>query len=410
MQQQQQQADDRATVRYWPRGASAELFRHHESEVVVAGPAGTGKTYGALWRLHLAALKYPGMRGIMLRKVQEDLTASALVTYQERVLGAGSFGVRPFGGSKIKPAGFQYPNGAELLIGGLDKAEKVMSREYDLIYVNEATELDHEDWELLSTRARWGVMPYQQLYGDCNPQGPTHWLYQRGIEGKTTLLNSVHEDNPMLYDHGAWTAQGRSYLATLDKLSGHTRQRLRHGLWVAAEGAVYPSFNRQTHVQAVDCTGWAAVLGLDLGATHPNALLTVRFAGERVHIAQELYRTEMTATEIIDATAEEYADAGAEFVVVDPSSKDIRLDLQRRGLHVRLGQNAITVGIKRVSALLPNLTIDPSCTNTIAEFESYRYPDRSGRDVPEDKHNHSLDSLRYIAMELGTPKRKVRVF
>jgi hypothetical protein len=118
----------------------------------------------------------------------------------------------------------------------------------------------------------------------------------------------------------------------------------------------------------------------------------------------------MTATEIIDATAEEYADAGAEFVVVDPSSKDIRLDLQRRGLHVRLGQNAITVGIKRVSALLPNLTIDPSCTNTIAEFESYRYPDRSGRDVPEDKHNHSLDSLRYIAMELGTPKRKVRVF
>src|SRR6476661_568276 len=87
-----------STVRYHPRGASAELFRRHEPIVVISGPAGTGKTYGSLWRLHLQALKYPGMRGIMLRKVQEDLTASALVTYQERVLGSGSYGVRAFGG------------------------------------------------------------------------------------------------------------------------------------------------------------------------------------------------------------------------------------------------------------------------------------------------------------------------
>lgn len=404
------QTEDRSTVTYWPRGASAELFKHHESEVIVAGPAGTGKTYGCLWRLHLAALKYPGMRGIMLRKVQEDLTASALVTYQERVLGAGNFGVRPFGGSKIKPAGFQYPNGAELLIGGLDKAEKVMSREYDLIYVNEATELNQEDWELLTTRARWGVMPYQQTFGDCNPQGPNHWLYQRHLDGTTSMLTSIHEDNPTLYDGTTWTVKGLAYLAKLDKLSGHTRQRLRHGLWVAAEGAVYPEFTRATHVKCVDCEGWAAALGLDLGASHPNALLTMRFSGERAHIERELYRTEMSATEIIDATADEYHDVGAEFVVVDPSSKDIRLDLQKRGLRVRNGQNAITVGIKRVSALLPFLTVDPSCINTISEFESYRYPDRGTRDVPIDAFNHAMDVVRYLAMELTKPRREARVW
>src|SRR6188768_714091 len=104
---------DAQVVRFYPRGASAELFKHHEPEIVISGPAGTGKTYWAVWRLHLAALKYPGMRGIMLRKTQEDLTASALVTFQERVLGAGKWAVRPFGGSKLKPAGFQYANGSE---------------------------------------------------------------------------------------------------------------------------------------------------------------------------------------------------------------------------------------------------------------------------------------------------------
>src|SRR5690349_10773472 len=270
-------AADRQIVRLYPRGASAALIRNHEPEVVISGPAGTGKTYCALWKLHLAALKYPGMRGIMLRKVQEDLTASALVTYQERVLGAGNFNVRPFGGSKLVPASFQYPNGSTLLIGGLDKSDKVMSREYDLVYVNEATEITEEDWEKLTTRTRWGRMPYQQVFGDCNPQGPGHWLYKRANDGRVTMLRSIHQDNPSLWDGSDWTASGRAYMTRLEALTGFRRDRLLLGKWTAAEGAVYPMFDRQTHVRTVDTAGWGTVLWLDVGTRNPTALLTARY-------------------------------------------------------------------------------------------------------------------------------------
>lgn len=403
-------AEDRSTVRYWPRGASAELFKHHEPEVVVSGPAGTGKTYGALWRLHLAALKYPGMRGIMLRKVQEDLTASALVTYQERVLGAGNFGVRPFGGSKLVPASFQYPNGSVLLIGGLDKPDKVMSREYDLVYVNEATEITEEDWEKLTTRVRWGKMPYQQVYGDCNPQGPGHWLYKRHVAKRTTMLFSSHQDNPALYDPRteAWTEAGAAYIARLDALTGFRRDRLRLGIWTAAEGAVYPGFNREQHVRRLtpdELDGWNTVLALDLGASNPTALLTIRYSGDRIHVERERYRP-MNSDEIKEIAVAEYAATKADYLVADPAGKIVLASLPA-SIRVRKGQHEIIPGISRVTGALANLTVDPGCEHLIEEFETYRYPTgaRANLDVPQKGNDHALDALRYAVMELvGKPK------
>jgi len=395
-------------VRYWPRGASADLFRHHEPEVIVSGPAGTGKTYGALWRLHLCALKYAGMRGIMLRKTQEDLTASALVTYQERVLGSGSYAVRPFGGSKMKPAGFQYANGSELLIGGLDKPDKVMSREYDLAYVNEATELDEQDWENLTTRMRWGVMPYQQVFGDCNPQGPGHWLHKRSADGRMTMLNSVHQDNPALWDGERWTEKGAAYIAALENLTGFRRDRLLLGRWTAAEGAVYPAFDRMTHVQRVDCTGWATVMGLDVGTRNPTALLTVRYAGDRVHVEAEHYERGMSTDAITDLAEKAWNARRSEYLVVDPSAAGMILSLERKGVRVRKGVNDVKIGIGHVTSILPSLTVDPSCTNLIEEFETYAYPKgrRDNSDSPVKDNDHALDALRYLAMELSAPKKR----
>lgn len=396
------------TVRYEPRGASADLFKHHEPEVVVSGPAGTGKTFGALWRLHLAALKYPGMRAIIVRKTLESLTASALVTFQNRVLGSGSYGVRPFGGSKLKPAGFQYANRSEILIGGLDKPEKVMSQEYDLIYVNEATECTLEDWESLTTRARYGVLPYQQVFGDCNPQGPGHWLYKRAQTKQLTMLFSQHQDNPALYDPvTGWTEAGTAYLARLGNLTGFRRDRLLEGLWTAAEGVVYPAFHRQTHVKRVNCDKWATILALDLGTRNPTAILTIRYSGDHIHVEREHYERGMSSDAITDAAVNAYAASGASYIVVDPSAAGLIASLLQRGITARKADNDVKVGISRVTSILDDLTVDPDCVNLIEEFESYRYPtggSRDANDVPVKDNDHALDALRYAVMELATPR------
>jgi len=55
-------------LRYQPRGVAAQLFECRVPEVVLSGPAGTGKTRAWLERLHLlAADRYPGMRALIVR-------------------------------------------------------------------------------------------------------------------------------------------------------------------------------------------------------------------------------------------------------------------------------------------------------------------------------------------------------
>jgi phage terminase large subunit len=153
-------------------------MKARDPEVLLAGPAGTGKSRACLEKLHLMALANPGMRGLIVRKTATTLSSTALVTWQKFVaVEAIEQGVvRFYGGSAQEPPSYKYKNKSVVAIGGMDNASKIMSSEYDVIYVQEATELTENDWEALTTRLRNWRVSFQQLMADCNPSSPTHWL------------------------------------------------------------------------------------------------------------------------------------------------------------------------------------------------------------------------------------------
>jgi terminase large subunit-like protein len=241
----------RVVHRYQPRGAAREILECRDPEVLLSGPAGTGKSRAALQKMHLVALKYPGMRGLIVRKTLASLGSTSLVTWREHVVPeALRAGILAFhGGSREEAAAYRYANGSRVVVGGMDKPTKIMSSEYDMVFVEEAIELTDTDWESITTRLRNGRMPYQQLIASTNPAQPTHWLKLRCDAGSCTMLHSKHEDNPVLFnDDGTMTERGTAYLATLDRLTGVRYQRLRKGLWVAAEGLVFEDWDPAVHV------------------------------------------------------------------------------------------------------------------------------------------------------------------
>ncbi len=242
---------EKVTKRVKLRGGALAAMKCKDKEVLLAGPAGTGKSFALILKLHLMMLANPGARALMLRKTHVSLTESGLVTYREQVAAESiaSGIVTWYGGSGDKPAGYRYSNGSFIAVGGMDKPVKIMSTEYDVIYVQEATELTMNDIEMATTRLRNGVISYQQLIMDCNPQQPTHWLKKRADDGQTTMLLSRHEDNPRIVtDAGQLTEYGANYLATLDALTGARKQRLRWGKWAAAEGIIYEAWDANVHL------------------------------------------------------------------------------------------------------------------------------------------------------------------
>lgn len=266
---------------YAPRGAARELLRRRESEVLLSGPAGTGKSRACLEKLNLAALKYAGMRGLIVRQVRDTLASTALKTLDEFVIREQleARAVTYHGATGREPARYKYSNGSELWIAGMDKPSKIMSSEFDMIYIQEATELAPTAWEALTTRMRRFVMPYRQIIADCNPDAPTHWLKLRVDRGTTVMLESRHEDNPVLFrPDGTATPEGAEYIALLDRLTGVRKDRLRHGRWAAAEGIIFDEYDSLRHLiefrdwRRKNTEDWDRYWTVDFGHVHPFVL------------------------------------------------------------------------------------------------------------------------------------------
>lgn len=416
-------------MRYQPVGSARDLIGARDREVLAVGPAGTGKTLAACWKLHLAALRYPGARILMARKTLESLKSGALNTYINGVQ-PRLYGVETFGGNKFFPAEFRYPNGSVILVSGMDKADKILSAEFDLIYVNEVTEpgFTEVDWETLLTRLRNGVMPYQQIIADGNPSSPRHWLNIRcntpldpakpSGPKKARRITSTHKDNPVYWDRrrNDWTETGREYVnGVLANLTGVQRKRLFEGVWAAAEGLVYAGFTPEM-IRVEDVTHWRTALCVDVGSRNPTAILRLhqRGDGAQHHISHEVYRRNMTSTDILAAIREEADAVNPESIFMDPSAKGYIEDLEREGYPVVAADNDILEGIQRVQAVLQQgFSIDPSCTSTIDEFGLYAYPPSSRRaetDKPDKKDDHAMDAFRYGVMGLTEPVQKLWVW
>jgi phage terminase large subunit len=312
---------------YQPHGAALELFRSRRREVLLSGPAGTGKSRACLEKLNLIAMQKP-IRAAIVRKTRKSLTQSAMATLENKVLPRPNQ-VRFHEGDQE----YRYPSGARIMVAGLDDPEKIGSTEFDVVYVQEATELDEDDWAMLLRGLRNGVLSYRQIVADCNPSSPDHWLKQRCNAGECELLESTHEDNPMLYQQDGWTDFGKEYIATLDSLTGFLYQRLRLGQWVAAEGMYFTEWDPSLHVcpRFEIPPEWPRWLAVDYGFAVPFCCLW--FAREpetrRIFVYRELYaaglRDEQQAQAIVAHSGQERLNLR----ILDPSMFNLRTEQQR---------------------------------------------------------------------------------
>ena len=306
------------TIRYSLHGGNSQAFNSKDAEILLAGGAGTGKSLALCLKLFTICSKYPGARCLIVRKTRESLTESVLVTLERDVMAHGTAGHHILSSRptlrRVRQS-YMFPNGSVIVVGGMDKPDRVLSSEWDAIYAGEATELELIDWETLGTRLRAGKVPFQQLMGDANPTAPQNFLYRRFQAGKLKMFTSKHSENPRFCDQrtGEWTEDGKKYLARLNLMTGPRRKRFLEGIWASADGLVYDGFDPSVHIHP---PGWAAphdwpiIFGLDFGFSNPLALTVWAVDSDnRLHLVREFYRTQ-TRVETVARLARSWVDSG----------------------------------------------------------------------------------------------------
>lgn len=371
----------------------------------------THNSYAVLMKLYCILESVPKIRILILRKYRRSLTDTALVTWEDQVLPERH--PCKAGAGRGQRHSYKFANGAELVCGGLDNPDKILSSEYDIAYIQEATECDQEDLDKLDSRLRNGVLSYQQLIMDCNPSHPRHWLKQRCDNGLTKLYTTTHKDNPKFHDGKDWTKQGEAYVGRLQRLTGHTKLRLCDGIWAAAEGLVYADWKDDYKVDIGDITFKPYFLSVDFGFNNFSVCQWwAKIDNSRLAMYRELVCCH-TTVEIFAKWVKEL-NAGKPLAVVCDHDKEDRATFEQySGFPTTPAQKDIEFGIHRTQEYIaagrilvsPRALIrreskggaDQKPQGILEEIVSYVWDENKLglKEVPRKENDHSMDCMRY---------------
>jgi phage terminase large subunit len=273
----------------------------------------------------------------------------------------------------------------------LDQPQKIRGRKRDLLFVNEANELNYEDWQQLIFRTG------EQIIIDYNPSDEFHWIYDKVLtRDDCSFYQTTYKDNPFL---------PQPIIEEIERLQDTDENYWRiYGLGERGQSRSLV-FTFST-VPSIPETAKLVSYGLDFGFSNdPTAMVGTYMEGDNIFVKELIYRTGMTNQDIakelgtlgLDRRDEVYADSA------EPKSIE---EIHRMGWNVKpTSKGAINQGIDMLRRY--KIHILDSSTNVIKEMRNYKYIEDKNGDLtnkPVDKYNHACDALRYsVINKLSRP-------
>ena len=241
-----------------------------------------------------------------------------------------------------------------------------------------------------------------KFWFNCNPEHPQHWFYRewicRAAQRNCLYLHFLTRDNPSLSERVI-----RRYESLY---TGAFYDRFVRGLWVAAEGLVYPeaaagAFTKEP--PAGPAERWC--VSCDYGTVNPMSMgLWGKFGGAWYRVKEVYYDSKAEGRQKTDE--EYYEDLCAltegkavDCVTVDPSAASFLACLKKHGAFTVLpAVNEVLPGIRRVHEAFrqQKLFIAPDCKAALREFSLYRWDQNEAKDAVVKANDHAMDDIRYF--------------
>jgi phage terminase large subunit len=270
----------------------------------------------------------------------------------------------------------------------VDQPQKIRGRKREFLFINEANELNFEDWQQLVFRTT------EKIVIDYNPSDEYHWIYDKVLTRedvefyKTTYLNNKFLD--------------KSIIDEIERLKETDEQYWQiYGL--GEKGISKATIFNYTEVSKIPDDAEFISYGADAGYTNdPSTLVSVYRKDHNLYIKEHLYRTMMTTRDLSEHF--KLVGVGRNPIYFDAAEPRLIDELRRMGHNVQpslKGRDSINAGIDLLKRFKIHLTNDSD--NLIMEFRNYKWQeDRSGKltNTPVDKNNHLIDASRYATYSI----------
>ena len=348
------------------------------------GGTRSGKTYAIIQFLIVESLQN-NQTITIVRKTIPSLKKTVMKDFKDILMGLGIWDDNRM---NIADRIYTFDTGATIQFINTDDPDKLRGLKSDLLYIDEANEVDEDAYFQLSIRTTGKIIL------SYNPTvSPYHWLRQMQDCDRFT---TSYRDNPYL---------PKEMVKSIEDLQHKNPKMWKiYGLgeYAANDKAIY-----QFEV-VDDFDAEFVAFGLDWGYGGDElALVAVFKEGDNLYLEELIYEKGLVMKDISDRLEKLGINKSYEIFCDSSEPRSIE-ELYRCGFNakaVKKGPDSIRFGISVIQNY--KLHVLKTSTNLINEMYGYQYAtDKHGytTDTPEGGLDHLMDAMRYVGMMKLTQK------
>jgi phage terminase large subunit len=264
----------------------------------------------------------------------------------------------------------------------IDDETKVRGRKRDYLFVNEATEVDYDEFMQLLLRTS------DMVVLDLNPSLWKSWIYDLEEREDTAYNIVTYKDNPFL------PPTQREEIEKLKERDPNLWRIFGLGLKGVPTKMVFTH-----HEIYYELPPDAKLLGygIDWGYSDPSTLVAVYKTSEALYVTELLYLKNVTIPDFIYKIKDLGLNLNDDFIA-DSANPQAIAELKREGINCKpVKKNSILHGIDLIKR--NKFMVDVRSKNLQDELQSYVWKsDKNGNnlDEPIDESNHLIDGIRYV--------------
>lgn len=376
---------------------------------VECGSAGSGKSVNVArdFIMKLSDMKYKGANLLCVRKTENshlDSTYAELCRAVREIFGADFPKYWEISRSPLRMS--CKVTGALIMFRGTrdeEQREKLKSIQavngkITWVWIEEATELDPSDLDIIDDRLR-GELENRELYYQItltfNPVSANHWIKKRFFDrcDENVFTNRTNYLQNAFIDDG----YHRRMLARKE-LDPEGYRVYGLGEWGESEGLILPHYTVESVDKRVEMFD-SVSLGQDFGFNHANCILTVGFRDGNIYVIDELYSRFKDTHEIIDEANKRQIPKNLT-MWCDSAEPDRIKSWRKAGYRAQgVKKEPGSIGAQIDYLKSHRLVIDPRCENLIREIGEWKWKrdpvSSNWTDEPVSINDDCIASLRY---------------